>query len=164
MEKAPLLQIYNDYSVAFYLNLKENERGVTKFPIFIDVLEVTNGERDVPNLDIITSLAGDIGVGNLILLNGPIDDCLNYSSLRKLPTIEEMATEICENIGYLKGMFSGLESNVISHSSIEVFSKSAIIKDKEVLVTSIALYAMSNRFQYRVYKSDRSEYVLKCPR
>ncbi|KAL2453321.1 Uncharacterized protein Adt_49179 [Abeliophyllum distichum] len=162
MEKAPLLKINNNYSVAFYLNLKENERGVTKFPIFIDVLKDTNGEKDVPNLDVITSSDGDIGVGNLILLKAPIEDCLNYSSLEKLPTIEDMARKLCENIFYPKEMFSGSESNVISHPSIEVVSKSVVFKDKEVLVTSVALYAMSNRFQYRVYKSYRSEYVLKC--
>lgn len=43
-----------------------------------------------------------------------------------------------------------------------LFVKNKYFETKKILKMTIALYAIRNNFQFKVYKSDVREYVLKC--
>lgn len=100
--------------------------------------------------------------GNIMQLQRRKRLCLEISSPIRPLTIEEMAAEICDSIPEPEEMNDETETNVISHPTIDGIAKNRIYQTKELLKTSIALYAIQNRFQFKVYRSDRKEYVLKC--
>ncbi|KAL2519329.1 Uncharacterized protein Adt_15576 [Abeliophyllum distichum] len=63
---------------------------------------------------------------------------------------------------FLTKIMNDNESDVIYCPSVEDVKRNAVFKNKELLVTDLALFAIHYRFQFKVYKSDKNGYVLKC--
>ncbi|KAL2504643.1 Uncharacterized protein Adt_20264 [Abeliophyllum distichum] len=157
-----LISISRDSSVSFYNGIKKNESDLMKFLLCVDINLIPCIYDNRITLDTVMSALETLGLTHIIRTTyydkGYIDNSLNL----KLPTIEEMSLEICQHVTCDDKIIKESDSNVVCQPSIESINVNAIFKNKELLTTSLALHAIYYRYQFRVYKSDKSKYVLKC--
>ncbi|KAL2472294.1 Uncharacterized protein Adt_40430 [Abeliophyllum distichum] len=162
LANGPLIKICSDTSMYFYIQVKKNETDLTKFTMCVDT------EKVVCNEDNLTHLGNENSGSNAskntftsssqLLVHG----CLHNSLIPRIPTIEDMGNEICENSKCDGQYVEENNFNIIMRPGNDHIKKNAIFKNKELLTTSVTLYAIHYRYQLKVYKSDKNEYVLKC--
>ncbi|KAL2495113.1 uncharacterized protein Fot_38870 [Forsythia ovata] len=158
----PLIRISGDSSVSFYKGIKKNKSNLMKFPLCVDINLIPGIYDNRTALDPVmtapNTLESTLNVRATYYDKGSINISLN----RKLPTIEEMGLEISQHVTCDDETIKESDSNVVCQPSNESINVNAIFKNKELLTTSLALHAIHYQYQFRVYKSDKSEYVLKC--
>ncbi|KAL2518229.1 Uncharacterized protein Adt_14476 [Abeliophyllum distichum] len=158
----PLIRISGDSLVSFYKGIKKNESDLTKFPLYVDINLILCIYDNRMALDTVMmardTLESTLNMRATYYDKGTIDISMNL----KFPTIEEMGLEISQHVTRVDEIIKESDSNVVCQPSIESITVNAIFRNKELLITSLALHAIHYRYQFRVYKSDKSEYVLKC--
>ncbi|KAL2505597.1 Uncharacterized protein Adt_21218 [Abeliophyllum distichum] len=148
------MRIKNDNSVLFYMELKRKDQQLTSYPLRVEVTPLLESFLDMHVL-----MPSDFEDIDLQVSEGH-----NFvtSTSKGLPTLESFASSAYESISELVDVNSESEMNVISNPNIEAIAKDMIFRNKELLRKTMQLYAIENNFQYKVYKSDKYEYVLKC--
>ncbi|KAL2517899.1 Uncharacterized protein Adt_14146 [Abeliophyllum distichum] len=139
-----------------------NENDLNKFALCVEFEMVASNEDTTDNFGIQVSVAENYMITYENRSQKSTYGCLENSYVPRLPTIEDMGNDICESAACAEQFSDDTDVNIISHPSIENVRTDAIFKNKELLTTSVALHAIYYRFQLKVYKSDKSEYVLKC--
>ncbi|KAL2498101.1 Uncharacterized protein Adt_23651 [Abeliophyllum distichum] len=89
------------------------------------------------------------------------DSLLNTSN-KNLCYLKSFASSVCDTIPELPELQIHDDNSVIGQPDFNGISAGRIFRDKNVLKKTISLCAIHNNFQYKVYRSDREEYVLKC--
>ncbi|KAL2532603.1 Uncharacterized protein Adt_05954 [Abeliophyllum distichum] len=160
----PMIKICNDSSLYFFIQIKKNENDLNKFALCVEFEMVASNEDTMDNFGIQVSAADNYMITYETRSQKSKYGCLENSYVPRLPTIEEMGNDICESAACAEKCSDDTDVNIISHPSIKNVRTSAIFKNKnkELLTTSVALHAIHYMFQLKVYKSDKSEYVLKC--
>ncbi|KAL2504775.1 Uncharacterized protein Adt_20396 [Abeliophyllum distichum] len=148
------MRITNDNSVLFYLELKRKDQQLTSYPLRVEVTPLLESFLDMHVLR--PSDFEDIDL--------QVSEGHNFvtRTSKGLPALESFASSAYESIPELEDVNSESEINVISNPNIEAIAKDMIFRNKELLKKTMRLYAIENNFQYKVYKSDKYEYVLKC--
>ncbi|KAL2537664.1 uncharacterized protein Fot_19055 [Forsythia ovata] len=144
MENGSLIEICSDSSVYFYIQVKNTESNLTKFPLCVDVEKVVCIEDNQMCLGNAVTSKDNIGHSQEVRTHNSLYDCFGISSISILPSIEEMGSAICEYVACLDQKIDENESDVIYRPSVEDVKRNAIFKNKELLVTSFALFAIHN--------------------
>ncbi|KAL2486341.1 Uncharacterized protein Adt_31097 [Abeliophyllum distichum] len=147
------MNITNDNSVLFYLELKRKVQQQTSYPLRV---EVTPLLESFPDMHVFRP--SDFEDIDLHVSEGHNFDT---STSKRLSALESFASSAYESILELEDVNSESEINMISNPYIEAIAKDMIFRNKELLRKIMRLYAIENNFQYKVYKSDKYEYVLK---
>ncbi|KAL2499111.1 Uncharacterized protein Adt_24661 [Abeliophyllum distichum] len=89
-------------------------------------------------------------------------DLLLNTSHNSLCYVNSFASSVCDTIPELPELQIHDNNNVIGQLDFDGISVGRIFRDKNVLKKTIFSYAIHNNFQYKVYRSDKEEYVFKC--
>ncbi|KAL2517143.1 Uncharacterized protein Adt_13390 [Abeliophyllum distichum] len=89
------------------------------------------------------------------------DSLLNTSN-NSLCYLKSFASSVSDTIPDIHELQIHDNNSVIGQPDFNGISAGRIFRDKNVLKKTISLYAIHNNFQYKVYRSDKEEYVLKC--
>ncbi|KAL2481215.1 Uncharacterized protein Adt_34181 [Abeliophyllum distichum] len=76
--------------------------------------------------------------------------------------LHRFVSSVCETIPDLPEVEIEEDNIIIAHPDFSAISEGRIFRDKNVLKKTISLFAIHHNFQYKVYRSDKEEYVLKC--
>ncbi|KAK6123079.1 hypothetical protein DH2020_043182 [Rehmannia glutinosa] len=134
-ETLPPLKIESDYNLKFYLEVKNKETDWMKFPLCIDIQNVTEGTS---NMSIESSLKENMGQNAI----GYID----YANLISRNVVGEEDT---------------MEIQEITHAE-EQFQKGDVYNTKEELIKQLICYALKHHFQYKVKRSCKQKYYVNC--
>ncbi|XP_022873501.1 uncharacterized protein LOC111392395 [Olea europaea var. sylvestris] len=129
----PLMEISDDISLTFYLELKRKDKDLASFPLCINVTTFCEAVTDN-----------------------------SVTSAQKLPSMEEIAIDVYNNMSEVGETTDEGGSDIISMVTMDGISKDKVFKNKTMVKRSISIYAIHNNFQFKVSKSNKKEYVLKC--
>ncbi|KAL2486770.1 SWIM-type domain-containing protein [Abeliophyllum distichum] len=148
------MRITNENSVLFYLELKRKDQQLTSYSLRV---EVTPLLESFPDMHVLRP-------SNFEDIDLQVSEGHNFvtSTSKGLSALESFASSAYESIPELDDVNSESEINVISNPNIEAITKDMIFRNKELLKKTMRLYAIENNFQYKVYKSEKYKYVLKC--
>ncbi|KAL2474656.1 Uncharacterized protein Adt_35392 [Abeliophyllum distichum] len=148
------MRITSDNSVLFYMELKRKDQQLTSYPLQVEVTLLLESF-----LDMLVLRPSDFEDIDLQVSEGH-----NFvtSTSKGLLALESFASSAYKSIPELEDVNTESEMNVISNPNVEAIVKDMIFRNKELLRKTMRLYAIENNFQYKVYKSDKYEYVLKC--
>ncbi|KAL2533778.1 MuDR family transposase [Abeliophyllum distichum] len=151
------MKITNDNTLIFYLELKRKNQNLTSYPLQIDVT------RSLENIPLIYTLdiSGDHEMKRLEQQHLNSNSLLNTSN-NSLCYLNSFASSVCDTIPELPELQIHDDNSVIGQPDFDSISAGRIFRDKNVLKNTISLYDIHNNFQYKVYRSDKEEYVLKC--
>ncbi|XP_062112481.1 uncharacterized protein LOC133823641 [Humulus lupulus] len=163
-ETLPPLKIKSDSSIQFYLECKRNDKTLTKYPLIVSVTEnnqtITCGALQKMSSTVASSsnnIENDISDTSTFSIDEP----------QGLPNFIQLADQITDLILEKERHESipehiGTETTIITHAISDGIREKQVYKNKEVLTTTIGLYAIKNNFQFKVHKSCKKEYQLKC--
>ncbi|KAL2491861.1 DBD Tnp Mut domain-containing protein [Abeliophyllum distichum] len=80
----------------------------------------------------------------------------------RLPTVEDIAYEASHCLPSVYNVIMEAKTTVIFHPNVDKTERNQIFCNKDVLMNSVAIHAMRNHFKFKVKKSDKKVYVLKC--
>lgn len=86
----------------------------------------------------------------------------SVTSAQKLPSMEEIAIDVYNSMSEVGETTNEGGSDIISMVTMDGISKDKVFKNKTLVKRSISICAIYNNFQFKVSKSDKKEYVLKC--
>ncbi|KAL2548487.1 Uncharacterized protein Fot_10017 [Forsythia ovata] len=114
LARGPLIQIGTDSSLYFYIQVRQCETELTKFPLFVDIERVNINENDLGYL--CNSITGD---DTAEFRDRSNTDRTRFGSIEiflitNFPTIQEMGNNICENVTYGYNNTEESGANVIS--------------------------------------------------
>ncbi|XP_055960222.1 uncharacterized protein LOC130014995 [Mercurialis annua] len=157
------LEIEDNVSLQFYIEMKKDEPRVTSFPLCV----TTRKFEDQPQI-----------------LNVSSEDqtqILNVSSEPSIGMIEEQFVDTSSTsntkfdiVKYAEILYKQTrkedeeadskpqEINIVTNSKISEIYVGQIFKNKEIMKTSFCFYTIANQFQYKVSKSCKREYIVIC--
>ncbi|KAL2504648.1 zinc finger protein [Abeliophyllum distichum] len=146
IENGPIIDVCRDSFVHFYIQIKKNDSDLMKFPLCVEIENVASSDDNLMCLgngltEVDTSIYPQTGLAS-VFANG----CMNTSLDPILPTIEEMGSAICEYVRYPDQNNDEIECNVVFRPSIEEVKVNAFFRNKNLLVTSLALYVIHYHF------------------
>jgi hypothetical protein len=159
----PLMEISDDISLTFYLELKRKDKDLASFPLCVDVTTVSKSDETEFVNDIQCLEAVDFEKNDMMQLQ--FSDAVtdnSMTSVQKLPSMEEIAVDVYNSISGVEETTNEGGSDIISVVTMDGISKDKVFKNKTLVKRSISIYAIHNNFQFKVSKSDKREYVLKC--
>ncbi|KAL2538555.1 Uncharacterized protein Fot_19946 [Forsythia ovata] len=115
----PLIEINTDSSLYFYIQVKQGETDLTKFPLCVDIEKVNRNDINLGYLcNSVTE--GDVEE----FCDRSITDHTRFGSfenflITNIPTIQEMGNDICENVTNGDNNIDERGVDVISRPSVE---------------------------------------------
>ncbi|XP_050207838.2 uncharacterized protein LOC126657220 [Mercurialis annua] len=146
------LEIEDNVSLQFYIEMKKDEPRVTSFPLCV----TTNKFEGQPQIQNINSEAS-IGIikeqfVDTTSSSGTAIDIIKYAEILYNQTRKE--DEEAES--------KPQEINIVTDPKITEIYVGQIFKDKKIMKTSFCFYTIANQFQYKVSKSCKREYIVIC--
>ena len=159
-----LVKIDNDNAVEFYVELKKRDATLTRFPLCITMNKdlacehrdsTSQHQEPIPSCE--RSNLGSTSEG------GSND----YIDKQELPSYIEYADKFADSIlADVDDKDDKVEevtkSTIIEDPNIEDIAKDQLYKNRDVLKTTLSLYAIKNNFQYKVHKSYMRKLHLLC--
>ncbi|XP_022870200.1 uncharacterized protein LOC111389508 [Olea europaea var. sylvestris] len=140
---SPPVRILSNNNVLTYSRLKSLDGTVSNYPIMVDVIAV----------DSYQSTCG---------LQCPDSSTTSIESSANVFSLQQIAQDTCDSIMMIeKGK---IEEDVIlvSQADAREVVEGKIFCNKEILKMSLVFYVIQNKFEYKVLRSDKKEYVIKC--
>ncbi|KAL2480334.1 MuDR family transposase [Abeliophyllum distichum] len=156
------MKILDNNSLIFYLELKRNEKHLASFPLCVDVMPISLCRRTENFKDIQLSEAAIGEENDMMQLQVFQTHGSTTTSVQSLPTIEDLAVDVSSCIPEVEEMSNETGSEIISFVSMNKIAEKKVFRNKILVKKSISLYAIHNNFQFKVSKSDKKKYVLKC--
>ncbi|KAK6162873.1 hypothetical protein DH2020_002714 [Rehmannia glutinosa] len=133
-ETLPPLKIENDYNLKFYLEVKSKETDWMRFPLCIDIVLISKCQ---------------------------------YLSKSKEPslqvTTQRNATEGTCNMSVESSLMENMGQNVIDYIDYaNLISRNVVGEETTEIQENISCYALKHHFQYKVKKSCKKQYYIKC--
>ncbi|KAL2470596.1 Uncharacterized protein Adt_38732 [Abeliophyllum distichum] len=151
------MKITNDNILRFYLELKRKDQNLSSYPLQIDVTRSLESIPSIYNLDI----SGDHEMERIDQQNQNHHSLTTYTGNNSC-YLHRFVSSVCETIPDFPEVEIEEDNIIIAHPYFSAISEGRIFRDKNVLKKTISLFAIHHNFQYKVYRSDKEEYVLKC--
>ncbi|XP_050233133.2 uncharacterized protein LOC126681630 [Mercurialis annua] len=146
------LEIEDNVSLQFYIEMKKDEPRVTSFPLCV----TTRKFEDQPQIQNINSEASIEIIKEQFVdttsSSGTAIDIIKYAEILYNQTRKE--DEEAES--------KPQEINIVTDPKITEIYVGQIFKDKKIMKTSFCFYTIANQFQYKVSKSCKREYIVNC--
>ncbi|XP_050206468.2 guanine nucleotide-binding protein-like NSN1 [Mercurialis annua] len=145
------LEVEDDDSLGFYLELKRRDSSVTKFPLCISTKQ-SDEPPQLPMINNKSSMAFNEEQTENVKSKYSAMDIVEYADIMRNQTSEEEEEAESNEEDY----------EIVTDSNQKEVYVGQIFKDKTIMKTCLCLYAIANNFQFKVSKSCTIEYVLNC--
>lgn len=151
------MEISNDISLSFYLELKRKVKHLVSFPLHVDVNEI----EFVNNLQCLE--AANFKENDMMQLQvcEAITDN-SKTSVKKLPSIEKIVVDVYNSISLVEETMNERGSDIISVVIMDGIAKDKVFINKTLVKINISVYMIHNNFQFKISKSDEKEYMVNC--
>ncbi|XP_050208954.1 uncharacterized protein LOC126659644 [Mercurialis annua] len=146
-----ILEVEDNDSLQFYIELKKKEMRVTKFPLCV-TNKVCEEQWQSPEPESFNSATMIEGQSENMISSETTMDIVKYAEIlgEQNSKEEEKAERTPEDI------------SMVTEPSIKDIYVGQIFKDKKIMITSFCFYTIANHFQYKVSKSCPKEYIVNC--
>ncbi|XP_050205775.1 uncharacterized protein LOC126655583 [Mercurialis annua] len=145
------VDIDDNESVQFYIELKRNKARMTHFPLCVTAKQVENHQLM-------------IDINNVPLNNfeeEPMEESFSGNTSFDIVKYVEL---ICKNSDCTEEETFSIpaDSEIVSTTSVKEVYIGQVFKDKRYLQSCLSFYAIENHFQFKVSKSCTKEYLVNC--
>ncbi|XP_050211429.1 uncharacterized protein LOC126661618 [Mercurialis annua] len=161
-EDYPPIKIRDDASLRFYMELKKKENNFTKYPICVIFNEAEYNRL----LESSSSSAANKEKSSSLVYEDNISQLHEQSYVSK--EISNTNLDMIEYANLLCDLQDNLQEEDVEEINVgkiqanQKIEEGGIFIDKETLITDMSMYGLSEHFQYKVIKSCKRQYRLKC--
>ena len=142
----PALEIQDDSTLLFYIQLKSTESDQTKFPLSIKLKK-----RENNNIFFTSTPAAAISQSQ--------QQSTSTNNMESISDIIDVASQIEKNDGIQSPL---INHSIISSTTVKEIEANQIFNSKHTLKTVVKFYAISKNFQFRVIRSCPRKYYIDC--
>ncbi|XP_022851497.1 uncharacterized protein LOC111373222 [Olea europaea var. sylvestris] len=135
----PLVRILSNNNVLTYLRLRSLDGIVSNYPITVDVITIDSWQSTGA-------------------LQCPESSITTFESSANVFSLQQIAQDICDSVTTIENGNIEEDVTLISQANVREVVEGNVFRNKEVLKMSLALYAIQNKFEYKVLRSDKKEY------
>ncbi|XP_050229457.1 uncharacterized protein LOC126678608 [Mercurialis annua] len=144
------LDIEDNESLHFYIEMKRDEARTTNFPLCVTRIQIEDQQL--------------VDINCVPVQNTNEEQAENFVFSNDTFDIVKYAEMICKNSEVEEEDTTSIltDSEIVTTSSVKEIYVGQIFKDKRILLSCLSFYAIENHFQYKVRKSCQLEYVIIC--
>ena len=142
----PALEIQDDSTLLFYIQLKSTESDQTKFPLSIKLKK-----RENNNIFFTSTPAAAISQSR--------QQSISTNNMESISDIIDVANQIEKDDGIQSPL---INHSIISSTTVKEIEANQIFNSKHTLKTVVKFYAISKNFQFRVIRSCPRKYYIDC--